>query len=235
VEESTPHRLYLRMTLNERLQHGILALSFIILVITGFMLRYPDSWWVTLLRDLKCPLCDYRGLIHRIAGVVMCLAGIWHFTYVAFTARGRELIHDLFPRFQDLKDMIGILRFNLGLSRKRPLFGRFSYMEKAEYWALIWGSIVMTVTGFLLWYENVTIGLLTKLGFDISLTVHFYEAILATLAIVVWHLYFVIFNPDVYPMNLSWLTGRMSEEEMETEHPLELERIKKEEEKGKNE
>jgi hypothetical protein len=71
-------------------------------------------------------------------------------------------------------------------------------------------------------------GLLTKLGFDISRTVHFYEAILATLAIIVWHFYFVIFNPDVYPMNLAWLTGRVSEREMQEDHPLELERLKKE-------
>ncbi len=133
---------------------------------------------------------------------------------------------DLLPRWKDMTDMKGVLRYTLGLQSMKPRFGRFSYMEKMEYWALIWGSMLMTVTGVLLWVENVTIGLFTKLGFDISRTVHFYEAILATLAIVVWHFYFVIFNPDVYPMNLSWLAGRMSEEEMESEHPLELERIK---------
>ncbi|MGC9451895.1 MAG: cytochrome c3 family protein [Oceanipulchritudo sp.] len=232
ADQSTPHRLYLRMTLNERLQHGILALSFIVLVITGFMLRYPDAWWVVGLRNLSSHIFEWRGLTHRVAGVVMCLAGVWHFYYVTFTKRGRELIRDLFPCVKDLKDMIGVLKYNIGMAKKKPLFDRFSYIEKAEYWALIWGSILMTVTGFLLWFENETIGLFTKLGFDISRTIHFYEAILATLAIIVWHFYFVIFNPDVYPMNLSWLTGRMSEEEMETEHPLELERIKRGGERG---
>ena len=81
----------------------------------------------------------------------------------------------------------------------------------------------MNVTG-------TSIGLFTKLGFDISRTIHFYEAILATLAILVWHFYFVIFNPDVYPMNLSWLTGRLSEEEMTSEHPRELEQLRRGEE-----
>lgn len=228
--DDTPHRLYLRMSVNERIQHAILALSFIILVITGFMLRYPEAWWVQGLRNLSSHAFEYRGLIHRIAGVVMCLAGVWHVAYLALTNRGRQLFLDLLPCKKDLADMLGILRYNLGLSKNRPLFARFSYIEKTEYWALIWGSILMTVTGFLLWYENTTIGLFTKLGFDISRTIHFYEAILATLAIIVWHFYFVIFNPDVYPMNLSWLTGKMSEEEMETEHPLELERLKKEDE-----
>ena len=233
VPEDAPHRLYVRMTLNERLQHGILALSFIILVITGFMLRYPDAWWVIAIRDLHSHSFEFRGLIHRIAGVVMLLAGVWHVAYLFFTKRGRELLRALLPCVKDLADMKGVLRYNLGLSQDKPRFARFSYIEKTEYWALIWGSILMTVTGFLLWYENVTLGLFTKLGFDISRTVHFYEAILATLAIIVWHFYFVIFNPDVYPMNLSWLTGKMSEEEMATEHPLELERLRQEEERSK--
>jgi hypothetical protein len=87
---------------------------------------------------------------------------------------------------------------------------------------MMWGTFLMGVTGAILWFDNTSIGLLTKLGFDISRTIHFYEAVLATLAIIVWHFYFVIFNPDVYPMNLAWLTGRMSEREMIEEHPLEL-------------
>ena len=228
LDEHVPHRLYIRMTLNERIQHALMASSFIVLVITGFMLRYPEAGWVVLLRNLSTHLFELRGLTHRIAAVVMCIAGFWHFYYVSFTQAGRRLIIDLWPRMADLTDMIGVMRYNLGLSKKKPRFDRFSYIEKAEYWALIWGSIVMTATGFLLWFENTTIGLFTKLGFDISRTVHFYEAILATLAIIVWHFYFVIFNPDVYPMNLSWLTGRMSEEEMESEHPVYLEKLRAE-------
>jgi cytochrome b subunit of formate dehydrogenase len=222
-----PHRLYLRMTLNERLQHGTLVVSFIVLVVTGFMLRYPEAWWVVGLRNLDGNLFELRGLAHRIAGVVMCLSGLWHLGYLTLTQAGRTVFNDIRPRWKDFSDMKGVLMYNLGLARTKPLFGRFSYIEKLEYWALLWGSIVMGVTGYLLWFENTTIGLLTKLGFDISRTVHFYEAILATLAIIVWHFYFVIFNPDVYPMNLAWLTGRMTEEEMAHEHPLELERLQK--------
>ena len=221
-----PHRLYVRMTLNERIQHGTLALSFMILVVSGFMLRYPEAWWVVLLRELSSQAFEWRGIAHRVAAVVMVMAGLWHIGYLGFTARGRALFSDLLPRWKDVSDMKGIFRYNLGFQQEKPPFARFSYMEKAEYWALIWGSLVMTVTGILLWYETLTIGMFTKLGFDVSRTVHVYEAILATLAIVVWHFYWVIFNPDVYPMNLSWLTGRLSEEEMATEHPLELERIK---------
>ena len=79
-----------------------------------------------------------------------------------------------------------------------------------------------------MWFDNYFMGLLTKLGWDISRTMHYYEAILATLAIVVWHFYFVMLNPNVYPMSTAWITGKLSEEEMAEEHPLELERLKTE-------
>jgi cytochrome b subunit of formate dehydrogenase len=119
-----------------------------------------------------------------------------------------------------------VLKYNVGLASAKPAFGRFCYIEKAEYWAMAWGTLLMTATGAILWFDNASMGAITKLGFDISRLVHFYEAILATLAIVVWHFYFVVFNPDVYPMNLAWLTGRMSEREMSEEHPLQLAELK---------
>jgi len=232
IEEAVPHRLYLRMTVNERLQHGTLVLSFVTLVITGFMLRFPDAWWVIHIRARFPNVFEWRSVIHRIAGVVLVAAGAWHFAYLAFTARGRRLFLDLLPVTKDLADAWGILRYNAGLAPQKPKFGRFSYIEKTEYWAMMWGSIVMGVTGALLWFENTSIHLFTKLGYDVSRTIHLYEAILATLAIIVWHFYFVIFNPDIYPMNLSWLTGWLSEREMMEDHPLELERLKAEEERA---
>jgi len=87
----------------------------------------------------------------------------------------------------------------------------------------------MSLTGAVMWFDNIFIGLFTKLGWDVARTIHYYEAWLAFLAIVVWHFYFVIFNPDVYPMNVAWFKGTVSEEEMAEEHPLEYERLKKEE------
>ena len=121
-------------------------------------------------------------------------------------------------------------KYNLGIIKEKPLLDRFSYIEKAEYWALIWGTIVMAVTGFILWFDNTFLGLLGKQYWDVARVIHYYEAWLATLAIIVWHFYFVIFNPDIYPMNLAWIKGTLSEEEMADEHPLELERLKEEEE-----
>jgi cytochrome b subunit of formate dehydrogenase len=228
-EEYLGHSLYLRMTLNERLQHGALMISFTLLVITGFMLRYPEAWWVASIRSLNNQMFDLRSLLHRIAAIVMTGASSYHLIYVCFTSRGRELVGDLLPKLQDLRDAVAVMKYNLGLSKYKPRFGRFSYIEKSEYWALVWGTIIMAVTGTIMWFDNTFIGLFTKLGYDISRTIHFYEAWLATLAIIIWHLYYVIFNPDTYPMNLAWLKGTLTETEMEEEHSLELEEIRKHE------
>jgi cytochrome b subunit of formate dehydrogenase len=225
-EERHGHSLYLRMTVNERIQHATLAISFLTLVWTGFMLSYPNSWWVSHIRDISSGAFEARSLLHRISAVIMVTVSLYHIYYILFTVRGRQLIKDLLPRYQDIRDAIDVAKFNLGISKIKPKLDRFSYVEKAEYWALIWGTIVMTATGVIMWFDNTFMGILTKLGWDIARTVHYYEAWLAFLAIVVWHFYFVIFNPDAYPMNLAFWKGTITEEEMAEEHPIELEKIK---------
>jgi cytochrome b subunit of formate dehydrogenase len=143
--------------------------------------------------------------------------------------RGKQLLRDMLPVRNDITELLGMFKYYFGWSSEKPKLGRFSYIEKAEYWALIWGTIVMAITGFILWFDNTFMGLLTKLGWDIARTIHYYEAWLATLAIIVWHFYFVIFNPDSYPLNLAFWKGTLTEEEMADEHPRELEEIKRRE------
>ena len=235
AEEFHGRALYLRMNFSERVQHGLLALSFTVLVVTGFMLRFPDAWWVAGIRKVSQLTIDPRSRIHRIAGVVMIATSLFHVLYAAVTVRGRQLVRDLWLRPSDLREAVGTIGYNLGLRQERPRYGRFSYIEKSEYWALVWGTIVMATTGLIMWFDNTFIGLLTKLGYDVSRVIHYYEAWLATLAILVWHFYFVIFNPDSYPMNMSWLTGKLTEREMAEEHPRELDRLKAETGKEKDE
>jgi cytochrome b subunit of formate dehydrogenase len=223
------HRLYLRMTLEERIQHGTLLLSFFTLVLTGFALRFPDAWWVSGISSISPVMFELRGILHRIAAVILVMASVYHLYYILFTERGKELIRDLLPVWKDVTDAISVMKYNLGFSRVKPRFARFSYIEKSEYWALVWGTMVMAVTGVILWFDNTFLGLITKLGWDVARTIHYYEAWLATLAIIVWHFYFIIFNPDIYPLNLAFWKGTLTEEEMEEEHPLELEEIKRNE------
>jgi predicted CXXCH cytochrome family protein len=217
---------YIRMTRLDRLQHAGLFTSFILLAVTGFMLRFPDAWWVIGIRRHFAGFFELRGILHRIAAAMMLTVSIWHFLSLIFTRHGKKFFIDIMPRWKDVRDMWANVLYLLGISRNKPRFDRFGYIEKLEYWALVWGLAVMVVTGIFLGFNNFFIGLFTKLGWDISRTIHFYEALLATLAILVWHFYYVIFNPSIYPMNTAWITGNISEEEMAEDHPLELAKMK---------
>jgi formate dehydrogenase gamma subunit len=216
-------KYYLRMTVNERIQHAVIAAGFIILVITGFALKFPDAWWVGIF--FHEPGSPMRGLLHRIAGIVTIGAGLYHVLYVLFTRRGRDQLKHLVPRPQDASDMIRLMKFDLGLTKEGPKFGRYSYIEKIEYFGAIWGTLVMTVTGFVLWYDEFFSLLLPVWGVNVARVIHFYEAILASMTILVWHLYSVMFDPDVYPMNWSKVTGYISEDQMKHHHTLEWEEI----------
>lgn len=228
-------RKFLRMTLNERYQHFCLLTSFITLVITGFALKFPESVWVTWFRNLVGENAfELRGDIHRVAAGLMVAVSLYHIGYVIFTKRGKKLVKDLWFKKSDMKDFKESMKYYRGKISERPKFGRFSYIEKMEYWAVVWGTVVMGVTGTLLWFENLFLPVVSNYGMDIATAIHFYEAILASLAIVVWHFYFVIYNPDVYPMNKAWYTGYLTEEEMIKEHPLELEEMLKNEKETGN-
>jgi cytochrome b subunit of formate dehydrogenase len=158
----------------------------------------------------------------------MILAGVWHLGYLA-TGRGRGFLRDMLPRYHDVKEALQNVGYLLGLRAERPAFDRFSYIEKAEYWAVVWGTVIMGVTGFALWYETTALQFVPLWVLDLATLVHYYEAWLASLAILVWHFYSVIFNPDVYPMNWTWLTGRISEDLLEHEHPRERARLRAQE------
>jgi cytochrome b subunit of formate dehydrogenase/nitrate reductase cytochrome c-type subunit/predicted DCC family thiol-disulfide oxidoreductase YuxK len=210
-----------RMTVNQRWQHLVLLSSFIILVITGFALKFPDTWFAHTLGMGE----HLRGIIHRIAGVVLIGAGIYHVFYLRLAREGRRLLRDIAPRPQDAFDVWNTLRYYLGLSSEKPKFGRFTYGEKAEYWALVWGTALMGLTGIMIWAKVWVGDLLARWWVDVATAVHFYEAILATLAILVWHFYQVFFDPDVYPMNWAWWDGKMPVELYRHEHELDTESL----------
>jgi cytochrome b subunit of formate dehydrogenase len=206
-----------RMRIGELWQHTLLMISFIVLVITGFALRFENSWITELFFGWEGGFA-LRGLIHRVAAGVLIFVTAWHFFFL-FSRRGRTFFKDMIPKFYDFTDFVQRILFNLGLSKKTPRFKRFSYIEKAEYWALIWGNVVMILSGILLWFDNYFVQFLPKGFLDVALVIHYYEAILASLAIAIWHLYSTVFSPQVYPMNPSWLTGKMPRDMFEHEHP----------------
>jgi cytochrome b subunit of formate dehydrogenase len=210
-------RTITRMDRSQRIQHAILFASFTVLVITGFALKFPDSWFKYLALGMNERL---RGTVHRIAGVVLIASGLYHLGYVALDAQGRRMLRDFWPGIDDARDLWKNLAYHLGLSSEKPAFGRFAYAEKAEYWALIWGTILMAVTGIMLWAEVAVGNHFPRWWLDVATAVHFYEAVLATLAILVWHFYQVFFDPDAYPMNWAWWDGQVPAEHYRAEHPL---------------
>lgn len=210
-------RPILRMNLSQRLQHWILVSSFVVLAVTGFALKFPDSWIARALGSSE----PFRRWSHRIAGVVLLVVGAYHLVYVLATRDGRKLLKDFLPGWKDVKDVIGNVLYLIGWRRSRPAFTRFGYGEKLEYWAVIWGTIIMGATGLVIWFKIDVTHFLPRWAVDVALTIHYYEAILACLAIVVWHFYHVIFDPDVYPVNWACVDGRVSEHWQEEEHPLE--------------
>lgn len=214
---------YLRMNKSERIQHFLLLTSFIVLVITGFALKFPESWWVKMLSAVVGEYAfEARGIVHRIASVVMIIASVYHLYYIAFTPRGRKLVIDFFPSKSDITEFKDSMLYLIGRIPERPLYGRFSYIEKMEYWAVVWGTVIMGATGFILWFKDFFFKIVGNTGMDIATAIHYYEAILASLAILVWHFYFVFLNPDVRPMSKAWYSGYLTKEEMEKEHPREL-------------
>jgi len=206
-----------RMETDEVMQHSLLAVTFTVLVVTGFSLRFYDAWWAKLIFGHEGG-AYVRGLIHRIAAVLMLIGSLWHLGFM-MTTKGRIFLKDMAPTLLDAKQFIGMMMYNLGKSKRHPQMRRFSFVEKAEYWALIWGTVVMAITGLGMWFEKALVGVVGKGVLEVFLVIHYYEAWLAFLAILVWHMYGVLFNPHVYPMNPSWITGKMPKEMFEKEHP----------------
>jgi cytochrome b subunit of formate dehydrogenase len=213
-----------RMTLLMRVQHIILAVSCIILILTGMPLRYPDSAFAELVFRLAGGV-GAAGVLHRIGATALTLVGVFHMGYVAFTREGREQWKYLLPRVKDVLDVLLNVAYFFGLRRHRPRFDRFSYFEKFDYWAVYWGCVIMIGSGVVLWFHEYAMRFLPKVAVDVAHEAHSDEGLLATLAIVIWHFYNVHFNPDRFPMSWVWWTGKMSREDMLEHHPLEYERI----------
>jgi cytochrome b subunit of formate dehydrogenase len=205
-----------RMPLRFRIQHAALLTSFFMLVLTGFALKFPGSWFASFLTLGE----HMRGLLHRIAAVVLIAVSIYHLFDIVVTREGRRLARDLFPNLDDGRGAWQNLCYYLGLTSRKPEFARFNYAEKAEYWALVWGMFVMAGTGIMLWAKVLVGNHLPRWWLDVATAVHFYEAVLATLAILVWHFYQVFFDPDVYPMNGAWWDGKMTLHHYREEHGL---------------
>lgn len=217
-----------RFSGNMVFQHLVVTVTFIILVITGFALKYPDAWWVNVLNFFGM-YESARSVLHRIAAIGLVYISIHHALWFLFSKKGRKQFKEILPVKNDIGMIIQNLKYHMGLAEEKPKFGFYDYTMKAEYWALVWGTIVMVITGTVLWYPTFYTSFMPAWVVSISETIHFYEAWLATLAIAVFHFFFVMFHPDQYPMSFTWLNGKMTVREIEHHHPGWYEQLKEEE------
>ncbi len=197
-----------RMNLNFRIAHWGVILSFPMLVFTGFALKYPEAWWARPILLWEGHFA-VRGAVHRCAAVLLIASTLYHVIHLAANRRDRLFLKAMMPRIKDARDLVQVFSYNLGLTKVEPQFGKFNYAEKLEYLAFMWGTLVMTVSGLLLWFNNFTLRYFPKWVSDAATAIHYYEALLATFAILIWHSYMVIFDPLVYPMDTAWINGKV--------------------------
>jgi cytochrome b subunit of formate dehydrogenase len=207
-----------RMNFHFRMAHWLTVISFPVLVITGFALKFPDAWWARPMLLWERHFA-FRGTVHRIAAIVLLASLGYHVVHLIMIRRDRAVLRYLMPSLHDLRDLGDLFLYNLGIAGTRPAFGAFSYAEKLEYWAFLWGTMLMAVSGVILWFNNLALRYLPKWVTDAATALHFYEAILATFSILIWHMYMVVFDPDVYPMDRAWLTGKTSADHLRRTRP----------------
>ena len=221
AEMEEKQRTFVRFGPNFRTQHILMFVSVIILIITGMPLKFPElaiSKFVviSLLGGL-----ENSTLIHRIGATGLIIVGAWHLFYIAFSRMGRRDFFLMIPRPRDIKDFFHTLLYYIGRRGSGPRFGRFSFIEKFDYWAVYWGMVIMIGSGIILWFKEY----FPKYLYDIGREAHSDEGLLATLAIVIWHFYNVHLNPEVFPMSWVWWHGKLTEDEIKHHHPLEYAEI----------
>lgn len=213
---------FLRFTVFQRIQHVLWALSFFVLALTGFPLKYAHTSWARGIVDLLGGP-DKRGLYHRIAAVVFVGTGLIHVIYYILIDRGKK---DIMPKRKDFDDAIQHIKYNLRMTDEMPKMGRYTWEQKFDYWTGAVGSLIVVVTGFMMWFTfDMVLKVLPLQFVNYARLIHGWEAILAFSFVIVVHLYATILNPDVFPMAKQWITGTLSKEQMEHEHPLELEEL----------
>jgi cytochrome b subunit of formate dehydrogenase len=206
-----------RFTVPQRIEHFLLAVSFSLLGLTGLVQKYPMNSTSERLIEMLGGIQMTR-ILHRVAAIVFALLAVYHAIVVAYKYFVPRVGMTMMPVLKDITDGLHSLGFSLFLSKEPPKMPRYTYAEKLEYWALIWGGIIMVLTGFMLWNPLITTIFLPGQFIPAAKAAHGGEAVLAVLAIIVWHFY----NVHIKMFNKSMFTGKLTEHQMEEEHGAEL-------------
>ncbi|MBA4366859.1 MAG: hypothetical protein C0403_04395 [Desulfobacterium sp.] len=229
-------KFFFRFSVNQRIQHLILATCVVVLVLTGMPLKFHYTFWAQYLYALFGGI-HMAPIIHRMAGIVLILLFVYHIIYLIRTIwRGQivplkqkeglsivrliRLLLDqpLMPNFKDLKDIFDLFKYLLFLTSERPQGAQFTWKEKFDYWAPFWGIVIIGASGAIMWGKEIATQWLPGEVINFALIAHSDEALLAALFLFIWHWYNVHFSTSVFPMGTAFLTGYLSEELMIEEH-----------------
>jgi formate dehydrogenase gamma subunit len=213
-------REYFRFNISHRIEHILLLLTFTVLTVTGIPQKYADAAWASGAIGLMGGI-ELTRQIHHVAAILLMLTTIYHGGAVTYRIFVKRVRLTMMPGLQDVKDGLQAMGYNMGLVKSPPRMGRYNFGEKVEYWAVIWGTAIMVITGFMLWNPIATTKFLPGQVVPAAKAAHGAEAVLAALSIITWHAYHV----HLKWFNKSMFTGSLTHEQMEEEHALELEQI----------
>lgn len=221
TEMEEPKKWYLRFTISEQVEHWVFITSFITLGITGLVQRYSENlvsqFIVTGLGGIE----NIR-LIHHIAAIITMLIVIYHIGALGYRVYVQRARLTMLPVISDITNVYHAALYYIGRRENPPQQGRYTFEEKLEYWAVVWGTVIMAVTGFMMWNPIATTKIFPGQFIPAAKVAHGLEAVLAVLSILIWHMYQVF----IRHFNKAMYTGKISEDEMLHDHPLELADIK---------
>ena len=230
------NKYFYRLTLNQRIQHVVLAVTVVFLVLTGMPLKFHDASWAPYLYALFGGI-KYAPIVHKINGAILMGLFFYHIGYLIYVIRkfhiepkrqkGELKKYDslkivltqcLVPNLKDAFDIRDLLKYLLFFTNKRPDGDNFTWKEKFDYWAPFWGMVIIGLSGFILWNKELFTQILPGGVLNFLLIAHSDEALLAALFLFIWHWYNVHFSTSVFPMGTVFITGYLSEELMVEEH-----------------
>lgn len=214
----------IRFSLHQRMAHILVMVLFLVLALTGMPQQFFESSWAQWMIAHLGGIDRVRWL-HRLCGILFAVAAVEHMAVVVSLALLRRTELSMIPTKKDFTDAILTLQHYLGASEEEAQFDRYDYRQKFEYWGLVFGGMVMVVTGFILYLPTLFTWFLPGELIPAAKVAHSSEGLLAFLIIIVWHIYNAHLNPDVFPFDTSIFTGRVDVERMRHEHPLEYARL----------
>lgn len=216
-----------RFSLNTRIQHAVLLISFTLCVMTGLPMGFQHAptaqFWLSIFGGL-----DGARVAHKVGAVLISVVCLYHILSIPFftLVLKKPFPWHMVPKLKDAKDIMQSSLHIFGLAEE-PVYDHFQYGQKIDYWSIFWGMPVMVITGFIMWFPGWIAGFLPHSVIPISVIAHRDEAILASSFILIVHMYYGHLAPITFPINWVMFSGRKLKSEYKKWFGLEYVKIMK--------